>query len=59
MEKAQEQVVAKIKRSTYNKERYEANEDNIVKYRKDRCASLNKKQCGIKIETGSYVLRFD
>ena len=48
-----------IKRSTYNKERYEANKDYILKYRKDRYASLNKKQYGIKVQTGEYVLNFD
>jgi len=34
MEDTQEQVVVKIRRSTYNKERYEANKDYILKYRK-------------------------
>ena len=34
MEGTQEKVVVKIKRSTYNKERYEANKDYILKYRK-------------------------
>ena len=33
----------KIKHSTYNKEQYETNKDYILKYRKDRYASLNKK----------------
>ena len=28
------ELVVKIKRSTYNKERYEANKDHIFKYRK-------------------------
>ena len=28
------ELVVKIKRSTYNKERYEANKDYILKYRK-------------------------
>jgi len=36
------ELVVKMKRSTYNKERYEANKDYILKYRKDRYASLNK-----------------
>jgi hypothetical protein len=53
------ELVVKIKRSTYNKERYEANKDYILKYRKDRYASLNKKQYGIKVQTGEYVLNFD
>jgi hypothetical protein len=30
-----------------------------LKYRKDRYASLNKKQYGIKVQTGEYVLNFD
>jgi len=59
MEDTLEQVVVKIKRSTYNKERYEANKDYILKYRKDRYASLNTKQYGIKVQTGEYVLNFD
>ena len=49
MEETQEQDQVKIKRSTYNKERYEANKDYILKYRKDRYASLNQKQYGIKV----------
>ena len=49
MEDTQEQDPVKIKRSTYNKERYQANKDYILKYRKDRCASLDKKQYGIKV----------
>ena len=58
MEDTQEQVV-KIKRSTYNKERYEANKDYILKYRKDCYASLNQKQYGTKVQTGEYVLNLD
>ena len=49
----------KIKRSTYNKEQYEANKDYFLKYRKDRYASSNKKQYSIKVQTGEYVLNFD
>ena len=59
MEETQEQVVVKIKHSTYNKEWYEASGDYMVKCLKDRCASLNKKQYGTKVQTGSYGLRFD
>jgi len=36
MEETLEQAVVKIKRSIYNKERYEANKDYILKYRKER-----------------------
>jgi len=43
MEDTQEQDPVTIKRSTYNKERYEADKDYFLKYRKDRYASLNKK----------------
>jgi len=53
------ELVVEIKRSTYNKERYEANKDHILKYRKDRYASLNKKQYGINVQTGEFVLNFD
>jgi|AntRauMFilla1563_2_1112583.scaffolds.fasta_scaffold09347_1 spore coat protein CotH len=59
MEETQEQDPVKIRRSTYNKERYEANKDYILKYRKERYASLNKKQYGIKVQTGEFVLNFD
>ena len=52
MEDTQEQVVVKIKRSTYNKERYEANKDYVLKHHKDRYASLNKKQYSIRVQTG-------
>jgi len=53
------ELVVKIKRSTYNKERYETNKDYILKYRKDHYVSLNKKQYGIKVQTREYVLKFD
>jgi len=53
------ELVVKIKRSTYNKERYETNKDYILKFRKDHYVSLNKKQYGIKVQTGEYVLNFD
>jgi len=53
------ELVVKIKRSTYNKEQYEANKDYILKYRIDRYVSLNKKQYGIKVQTGEFVLNFD
>ena len=53
------ELVVKIKRSTYNKERYEANKDYILKHHKDRYASLNKKQYSIRVQTGEYVLNFD
>jgi len=56
MEDTQEQDPVKIKRSTYNKEGYETNKDYILTYRKDRYASLNKKQYGIKVQTGEFVL---
>ena len=59
MEDTQEQVVVKIKRSTDHKKRYEANKDYILKYRKDRYASSNTKQYGIKVQTGEYVLNLD
>jgi len=49
------ELVVKIKRSTCNKERYEANKDYILKYCKERYASLNKKQYGIKVQTGECV----
>jgi len=73
MEDTQEQDPVKIKRSTYNKEGYEANKeryeankegyeankDYILKYRKDRYASLNKKQYNIKVRAGEFVLNFN
>ena len=36
MEETLKLVVVKIKRSTYDKDRYEANKDYILKYRKER-----------------------
>jgi len=59
MEETQEQEPVKIRRSTYNQERYEANKDCMLKYRKERYASLNKKQYGIKVQTGEFVLNSD
>jgi len=59
MDETQEQDPIKIRCSTYNKDRYEANKDYRLKYRKERYASLNKKQYGIKIQTDKCVLNFD
>jgi len=58
MEDTQEQVVVKIKRSTDKKERCEANKDYILKYRKDRYASLNKKKIWYKSSNRGICFEF-
>jgi hypothetical protein len=42
-----------------NKERYEQNKEEILKYRRERYWTINKKDLNIKVITGAFTLYFD
>jgi hypothetical protein len=43
----------------YNKERYEQNKEEILKYRRERYRTIHKKDLNIKVSTGTFTLYFD
>ncbi len=47
------------KKSVYNKERYEQNKEEILKYRRERYRTIHKKDLNIKVSTGIFTLYFD
>jgi hypothetical protein len=47
------------KKSVYNKERYEQNKEEILKYRRERYRTKHKKDLNIKVSTGTFTLYFD
>ena len=47
------------KKSVYNKERYEQNKEEILKYRRERYRTIHKKDLNIKVSTGTFTLYFD
>jgi hypothetical protein len=47
------------KKSVYNKERYEQNKKEILKYRRERYRTIHKKDSNIKMSTGTFTLYFD
>ena len=47
------------KKSEYNKERYEENKDEILKYRRERYGTIHKKDLNIKVRIGTFTLYFD
>jgi hypothetical protein len=47
------------KKSVYNKERYEQNKEEILKYRRERYRTIHKKDLNIKVSTGNFTLYFD
>ena len=47
------------KKSVYNKERCEQNKDEILKYRRERHWTIQKKDLNIKVSTGILTLYFD
>ena len=52
------------KKSLYNKERYEQNKEEILKYRRERYRTkkdwtIHKKDLNIKVSTGTFTLYFD
>jgi hypothetical protein len=47
------------KKSTYNKEKYEANKEKILAYRKERYRQLHAYKYDIKIINGEFNISFD
>ena len=47
------------KKNVYNKERYEQNKEEILKYRRERYRTIHKKDLNIKVSTGTFTLYFD
>ena len=47
------------KKSLYNKERYEQNKEEILKYRRERYRTIHKKDLNIKVSTGTFTLFFE
>ena len=47
------------KKSVYDKERYEQNKEEILKYRRERYWTILKKDLNIKVSTGAFTLYFD
>ena len=47
------------KKSTYNKEKYQANKEKILAYRKERYRQLHAYKYDIKILSGDFNISFD
>ena len=47
------------KKNVYNKERYEQNKEEILKYRRERYRTITKKDLNIKVITGTFNVYFD
>ncbi len=47
------------KASTYNREKYEANKEKILAYRKRRYRELNAYKYDIQINQGLFIISFD
>jgi len=47
------------KKSTYNKEKYQANKEKILAYRKERYKQLHAYKYDIKILSGEFIISFD
>lgn len=47
------------KKTTYNKEKYQANKDKILQYRKKRYKELNAYKYDIQINQGNFIISFD
>jgi hypothetical protein len=54
-----EQEPKNAKASTYNKEKYQANKDKILQYRKKRYKELNAYKYDIQINQGNFIISFD
>lgn len=48
-----------VKPSTYNKEKYQANKDKILQYRKKRYKELNAYKYDIQINQGNFIISFN
>ena len=44
------------KKNVYNKERYEQNKEEILKYRRERYRTIHKKDLNIKVSTGTFCI---
>ena len=51
--------VVLLRASTYNKEKYQANKDKILQYRKKRYKELNAYKYDIQILNGKFILSFN
>jgi hypothetical protein len=49
---------AEPKKSTYNKEKYEANKEKILAYRKKRYRELNAYKYDVIINQGEFIISF-
>ena len=47
------------KKSTYNREKYEANKEKILAYRKKRYRELNAYKYDIQINQGNFIIYFN
>lgn len=47
------------KASTYNKEKYQANKEKILAYRKQRYKEIHAYKYDIKILSGKFIISFD
>ena len=47
------------KKNVYNKERYEQNKAETLKYRRERYRTTHKKDLNIQVSTGTFTLYFD
>ena len=47
------------KTSTYNREKYEANKEKILAYRKKRYRELNAYKYDVVINQGLFIISFD
>ena len=47
------------KKSTYDKEKYQANKEKILAYRKERYKQLHAYKYDIKILSGEFIISFD
>lgn len=47
------------KKSTYNKEKYQANKDKILAYRKERYRQLHAYKYDIQINQGNFIISFN
>jgi hypothetical protein len=47
------------KKNVYNKERYEQNNEEILKNRRERYRTIHQKDLNIKVRTGTFTLYFD
>jgi hypothetical protein len=47
------------KTSTYNKEKYEANKEKILAYRKRRYREINAYKYDIQINQGNFIIYFN